>query len=698
MLAPPPPGVFFLTRCGRPAHVKNSSPSLLPGGRLVRWGALAAGCAIIAVGFLADRLGAGGSPGIGLRQFGLILAGALLVAASITNRATGRRLFGPFLAWAREDSDALGAGRIVLFPLMLGLLTGLLETLILAANRFVFGSFVRHGPDVAWMVPLLDALILMVLGGVLWLGGHVWKKLTTPQVVAFVLLVVALDTFLHRMPGHGRLATPAQWILVIAVATVLVRRIAGPLGAGGPWLTRGAAALAAIVVVLGGAAVLAPGLMERRAYRMAPPAGEGRASLLVIILDTVRAASLSLYGYERPTTPELQRFAAGGVVFDRAIAPSSWTLPTHATLFTGRYLGELDVDWLTPLDGRYPTIAELLTRAGFAAAGFSANTGYVSHESGLARGFAHFEDFEATAGEMIRSNVMLRQLFERLGFGELVHVDVRGRRTAADINGAFLRWLDRRRPAARPFFAFLNYYDAHAPYDAPPPFDSLFDGPIGAALKPAGPNLGKREIARWRDQYDRSIAWIDAQLGALFRELEQRGMLDSMTVIVSSDHGEHFGEHRFMGHATTLYEPVLHVPLVVRGPGVPSGMRVQELVALRDMAATVLDLSNVENSGRVPGESLARYWRGQGQGEPIYSELGRGLRIAPHYPNARSDLWSVYEADLHYILSSSGDEELYRVGADSLELENLAPAAKELPRLRELVARHRAALGAARAH
>jgi arylsulfatase A-like enzyme len=669
---------------------------MLPGGRLVRWGALAVGCAIVAVGFLADRLGAGGSPGIGLRQSALILAGVLLVAASITSRAAGRRLFGPFLAWARDASDAIGARRIVVFALTLGLLTGLLETLILAVIRFAFGSFVRHGPQVAWMVPLLDALVLVVIGGALWLVGRVWKKLTTPQVVAFVLLVVVLDTLLHRMPGHGRLATPAQWILVVAVASVLVRRIAGPLGAGGPWLTRSAAAVAAIVVVLGGATALWPGLMERRTYRMALPAGENRASVLVIILDTVRAASLSLYGYERPTTPELRRFAAGGVVFDRAIAPSSWTLPTHATVFTGRYLGELDVDWLTPLDGHYPTIAGLLTRAGFATAGFSANTGYVSHESGLARGFAHFEDFEATPGEMVRSNVMLRQLFERLGFGELVHVDVRGRRTAADINGAFLEWLDRRRPASRPFFAFLNYYDAHAPYDAPPPFDSLFDGPLGAPLRPAGPNLGKREIARWRDQYDRSIAWIDAQLGVLFRELEQRGMLDSITVIVSSDHGEHFGEHRFMGHATTLYDPVLHVPLVVRGPGVPAGVRVRERAALRDIAATVLDLSNVEHDGRVPGRSLVRYWRGQGEGEPIYSELGRGLRIAPHYPNARSDLWSAYDADLHYIVSSSGEEELYRVGADSLELDNLAPAAKELPRLRELIARHRAAVGAGR--
>lgn len=668
---------------------------MLPGGRLVRWGALAVGCAIVAFGLLADRLGAGGSPGIGLRQFALILTGVLVAAASITSRASARRLLEPFLAWARDDKAAIGAGRILLFALTLGLLTGLFETLILAVNRFAFGSFVRHGPHVAWMVPLLDALILVIIGSMLWLVGRVWRKLTTAQVVAFVLLVVVLDTIVHRMPGHGRLASPAQWILVLAVASVLARRIAGPLGAGGPWLTRGVAAIAAIVMVLGGAAALAPGLMERRTYRMAPLAGTDGASVLVIILDTVRAASLSLYGHERPTTPELQRFAAGGVVFDRAIAPSSWTLPTHATVFTGRYLGELDVDWLTPLDGRYPTIAGLLTRAGFATAGFSANTGYVSRESGLARGFAHFEDFQATPGEMIRSNVMLRQLFERLGFGELVHVDVRGRRTAADINGAFLKWLDRR-PTSRPFFAFLNYYDAHAPYDAPPPFDSLFGGPLEARLRPAGPNLGKREVGRWRDQYDRSIAWIDAQLGALFRELEQRGMLDSISVIVSSDHGEHFGEHRFMGHATTLYGPVLHVPLVVRGPGVPAGVRLGERVALRDLAATVLDLSNVENSGRVPGQSLARYWRGEGQGAPIYSELGRGLRIAPHYPNARSDLWSVYEADLHYIVSSAGDEELYRVGADSLESENIASVAKELRHLRELVARHRAAVRARR--
>ena len=661
-------------------------------------GALAVGCAIVAFGLLADRLGIGGSPGIGFRQLGLIVAGALVVVAAFTSRASAQRAVGRFTAWARDDSETIGAGRIALFALTLGLLTGLVETGVLAINRFLLGSFVRHGPDVVWMVPLLDALILIVIGSLLWLVGRAWKKLATPHIVAFVLLVIALDTVLHRIPGHGRLAVVARWILVLAVASVLTGRIAGPLGSGSPWLTKGGAAVAAVVVLLGATAALYPGLMERRTYRVSPPAGENRTSVIVIILDTVRAASLSLYGYERSTTPELQRFAAGGIVFDQAIAPSSWTLPTHATMFTGRYLGELDVDWLTPLDERYATVAELLTEAGFATAGFSANTGYVSRESGLARGFAHFEDFVVTPGEMIRSSVMLRQLFERLGHEEIVHVDSRGRRSAEDINRAFLRWLDRQRPAARPFLAFLNYYDAHAPYYAPAPFDTLFGGPLSAPLRPAGPNIPKREVGRWRDQYDRSIAYLDAQMGELFRQLDRRGILDSAVVVVSSDHGEHFGEHRVMGHATTLYRPVLEVPLLVRGPGLPSRLRVRERVALRDLAATLLDLSAVDNGGRLPGQSLSRYWLGRGDTEPVFSELGRGLRIAAHYPNAKSDLWSVYDADLHYIVSSSGSEELYRLAADSLEAHNLAAnpatAPAELVHLRELVVRHRAGLEA----
>jgi arylsulfatase A-like enzyme len=148
-----------------------------------------------------------------------------------------------------------------------------------------------------------------------------------------------------------------------------------------------------------------------------------------------------------------------------------------------------------------------------------------------------------------------------------------------------------------------------------------------------------------------------------------------------------------MGHATTLYRPVLEVPLVIRGPGVPHGVRVSERVALRDLPSTILELARVANASLIPGKSLARRWKGDTASAPAISELGRGLRIASHYPNAASDMWSVFQDDAHYIVSSSGIEQFYRISSDSAELSNLAGemlAPPELGELREVIRRHRA--------
>jgi arylsulfatase A-like enzyme len=446
-------------------------------------------------------------------------------------------------------------------------------------------------------------------------------------------------------------------------------------------------------VLLGTGVALHPEWRERRALAQLPAATSEQVSVLLIILDTVRAASLGLYGYDRPTSPELQRLAASGVTFDQAIAPASWTLPSHATMFTGRYLRELGVDWTTPLDRRHATIAEILAHSGFSTAAFSANVGYVSKDAGLARGFARFEDFVATPGEMVRTSVMLERILTPFGLRAVVTDDNRGRRSAEDINDAFLSWLDRR-PRDRPYFAFLNYFDAHAPFYAAPPFDTLFGGPVSHLdLAPWKRYLPRRHINQWRDAYDRSLVYIDAELGRLFRELERRRSLDSLVVIVTSDHGELLGEHSFMGHATTLYRPVVEVPLVIRGPGVPRGVRVNERVALRDLPSTILQLARVANASPIPGQSLAHRWKGDTASAPVISELGRGLRIASHYPNAADDLWSAFQEDAHYIVSSSGTEQFYRISGDPAELQNLAremPAPPELAELREVIRRHRA--------
>ncbi len=132
--------------------------------------------------------------------------------------------------------------------------------------------------------------------------------------------------------------------------------------------------------------------------------------MLLLVLDTVRALSLSVYGYARPTTPSLERLAARGVVFDRAVATAPWKLPTHGTLFTGRYPFELSASYTAPLDSIFPTLAERLTRVGYQTSGFAANLRYCMYEYGLTRGFGYYRDFDVSLAEMIRTSTLTRTL------------------------------------------------------------------------------------------------------------------------------------------------------------------------------------------------------------------------------------------------------------------------------------------------
>jgi hypothetical protein len=160
--------------------------------------------------------------------------------------------------------------------------------------------------------------------------------------------------------------------------------------------------------------LMLPRLRERRALGKLPPAAEGVPNVLLLVLDTVRAASLSLYGYPRPTTPNLEKWAAKGVVFERAIAPAPWTLPSHGSLFTGRHPQELSGEHLVPLNEEQPTLAEALRDAGYATAGFAANPTYTTRASGLARGFARYEDFPITWGRFLISSWLSRMISQRL--------------------------------------------------------------------------------------------------------------------------------------------------------------------------------------------------------------------------------------------------------------------------------------------
>ena len=406
-------------------------------------------------------------------------------------------------------------------------------------------------------------------------------------------------------------------------------------------------------------------------------ASADQPNVLLIILDTLRASSMSLYGYERETTPNLDRFAAGGVVFDRAIATSPWTLPSHASMFTGRYPYEMSADIGMPLDRTHPTLAEVLASEGYATAAFVANYAYTTESSGLARGFARYEDFPIHAGRFFRSSWLAEAIVA--GPAKLAHP--RNRKRAEMVTDDFLRWLAGR--PDRPFFVFLNYIDPHYPYVSPPPFNTMFSTPgqppkLAESDKREG--ISFEELEGSRSAYDNAIAYTDAHVGRLFGELERMGILDNTIVVVTSDHGEHLGEHGLQYHSNSLYMPLLHVPLlIVYPPGVPRGSRVADPVTIRDIPKTLLELAGMTSDDKLAGSSLSRRWATPDSvrpaADPILSEV-RLMRdrdfIRPWDPVYRGAMKSLVLGDLHYIRIGSQEDEVFDFVRDPDELSDLS--------------------------
>ncbi len=633
----------------------------------------------------------------------------------------------------REGFDAEGVSigsldprRVERFPTLIlsvwcGLVSGWLEvaTIIVRKRTIDPNHLYEMSRHFVWLIPLTNLCLFLALGSVLKLLARAWPRRVqwlTPRLLAALTILPILLVGLPRI--HGL----AWFALTLGAAARLVPALERhPDGA--RRLFRFSVPVVASLVPIVAAATWGGDRLEqwRQAARPLPPPGS--PNVLLVVLDTVAADHLSLYGYPRPTSPTLTELAERGIRFDRAQATSSWTLTSHASLFTGRWPHELSAGWLTPLDRTFPTLAEFLGSRGYATAGFIANTWYCASGSGLERGFAAYEDYifpRLTAlkpASLVQRTVegiqaaerfledrldvdVLRPPVERLF--RLVNAD---RKEAAQINREFLDWLTRRRQPERPFFAFLNYYDAHSPYELPSErihrFGSRAVDPRDGDMIQGWWSMDKssispRDIAFAHDAYDDCVADLDEQLGLLFDGLGRRGVLDTTWVILAADHGESFGEHPgIFCHGTSLYQTELHVPLVVIPPGgLPSKRVVTEPVSLRDLAATVVDVLDLEEGSPFPGGSLARFWDGSSTSPPTTAD--RALSelvpidplkpdplemVKPHWPIA-----AVVEGPWAYIRrEADGREELFHLPDDSRESNNLAdrPGAQaELRRMR----------------
>jgi arylsulfatase A-like enzyme len=542
-------------------------------------------------------------------------------------------------------------------------------------------------PEIVWQAPIaaiFGGVIVAVLLAVV-LRARRGLSIRVPTAVFAAASMYAV--ILNMRIGFQRLA-----ILVLAaglgiqIARWLARHVTGYRTV----VRRTAPGLAGLLVLALVGTTGFERVRERIRVASLPPAAPGSPNVLLLILDTVRKSNLSVYGYERETSPEIAAFARTGVTFDAAIATAPWTLPSHGSMFTGRPAHELSTDFDTPLDEEYPTLAEVLAARGYATAGFAANQVYCTTASGLDRGFAVYRDHLVSVKTTLRASrwteAVIAWIRPRLG----MHTRLR-RKTAEQINRDFLGWLSGNEQ--RPFFAFLNYFDAHHPYQTTPPFDRRFtDRPPRYWLNRGWlRDTDPADIQERIDAYDSSIAYLDDQVGQLLDELDSRGILDNTLVVIAGDHGELFGEHGIFVHGNSLYLPLLQVPLIMSFPArLPAGQRISRPVTIRDIPATIMDVIGAPSAAPLAGETLAPLWQtGAGDralepSEPLLSELTPNMFGHPKDPTRRGLMNSVIDDSLHYILNGDGVEELYNWRADPDETTNLAETSPGHPGLQKM--------------
>jgi arylsulfatase A-like enzyme len=434
-------------------------------------------------------------------------------------------------------------------------------------------------------------------------------------------------------------------------------------------------------LLVAAAALVAVGWLLPRVPPARLVAGTERPpNVILVVMDTTRFDRLSLHGYAHETTPALDRLARESTVFTRAYAAAPWTLPSHASIFTGLYPGEHGADSEhTRLDPGPATLAERLAGRGLLPVAVSRKT-WLNAETGMLRGFAHVFDLYAPPR---RPTILeaARQLRRSL----------RGRppdKGAEEVTETAIAWLHRR--GQQPFFLFVNYNETHSDLFPPEPFRSRFLAEHAGT--PWGrtrfPDLVAADLGRERYEaedyeilsrlYDASVAYQDSRMAQLFDHLREEGLLDETLLVVTSDHGENLGEHGMLGHNLSMANTLLHVPLVVRYPRlVPAGVVVDEPVEIRRIGALVdLVLSRSGGPPLAAGELAAAL-----AGRPdraIIAEAYRPLirRVEPEEipdePRFHRRRKAVFSGGLKYIWSSDGADELYDLGADPGEDHNLA--------------------------
>ncbi|UCE98571.1 MAG: sulfatase [Planctomycetota bacterium] len=345
-----------------------------------------------------------------------------------------------------------------------------------------------------------------------------------------------------------------------------------------------------------------------------------QTNVILISIDTLRADHVGCYGYQRPTSPTLDNLASEGLLFEDVTSTSPWTLPAHGSLLTGLYPNR---HGLKSYNNRLPndvvTLSEILSKHGFSTAAV-VNSLYVSQRYGFNRGFDYFTYVK-----------------------EIINLRVPSR-----VGDEALNWLAKY--CSEPFFLFLHYFDIHSDYTSLPryekqfirPYHGVADGTTAQLIyfRRGQVHLDQTDAVHLVDLYDASIRQMDDGIARLLRFLETRKLLDNSLIVITSDHGEEFLDHGGVLHSRTQYQELLHVPIIMWGPGVPSSKRLKNVVSLVDVMPTVLSLLDIPKPSSLDGFDLSPLWQQSASQLPpryLFAEASKD-RIIPDERNIKHDI------------------------------------------------------------
>jgi len=517
------------------------------------------------------------------------------------------------------------------------------------------------------------------------------RNLFTVAVAPITFLVATNIRFFIWQPPHTRhgelflgiacfaSAGLAGALLSLLIAKLLPRNVRSV----------SSASLAGIAIVV----AIFSGRPSTDSFFTDKPEVEGKAlqavkpkNIIWIVTDTARRDHVSVYGGDRKTTPNLEKFARDARVFDHAIATAPWTLPSHASMFTGMYPSKHgahyvgDAIFSTPLLPQNITIAELLTAYGYETAAVCANNAGLSRALGCGQGFHFYFDARPMVFSLFWGKLLLR-LPDDFRIDDLWVNEVA---LSSEINPIAEKWLDNVKKD-HPFFLFVNYMEPHggiafipAPYDSMYGFNrerqkEVFKDFDSDRIIHFRDHVKPEERGFWTSYVERKVTFMDFKLGQLIDKLKTMDLYDDSMIIINSDHGELFGEHNSFGHNTDLYNELISIPMMVKYPGSEKKGRFEKVVQTVDIMPEVLSYIGADIPEEVQGQPFEQATH------DVVAELFQQVHNAHAKSNPRRyyrDLKAIFGTvagdSLKYIWSSDYKSELFDLSHDPGELTNIA--------------------------